>query len=52
MAFLFQALTTFPFPAVYGLVFVAEGCGVHDLLGYEKHVNLILQNIIPVTLTK
>lgn len=31
---------------------MVEGRGVHDLLSYEKHVSLILQNIIPVTLTK
>lgn len=51
MAFLFQALPTLPFSTVYNLTFVMEGCRVHDLLGYEKYVSLIFQNI-SVTLTK
>jgi hypothetical protein len=52
MTFLFQGLSTLTPPAVYGLALMWMATEVHDLWSYEKHVTLIFQHIIPVTLTK
>ena len=53
VTFLFQALPTLTCPGVYSLAFIVQYWERgYDRQGYEKHINLIFQNSIPVTFAK